>query len=306
MVGCLPVLSPQDSDPRVIFFFFFVCCVVLAGEPNIPLWAIHAGKGLQNKSQFRTIAPKIAPQVLAPRLLPGLAPSLSDQANPGPSLSSTPLGMPPQNYALMQVAGQEGTFSLVALPHVASVQPIQKPRLPLPENLKLPIPRYQPPRPGTVVRKKPGLGFSSERSCSKPAQTQAAPSPPEHPEPPHKPSLPKPEPDQAPAALTNRSGHRDPRPQGPATMEVGLFLPPQHWPHQRSSSPSRASRRAQEERKFQARKLPGNLLLSPVKNLKNWSIPPKPFCRHQASLETRSRCPLPSPEVNCPSCPTRE
>ena len=218
------MLSPQDSDPRVIFFFFFVCCVVLAGEPNIPLWAIHAGKGLQNKSQFRTIAPKIAPQVLAPRLLPGLAPSLSDQANPGPSLSSTPLGMPPQNYALMQVAGQEGTFSLVALPHVASVQPIQKPRLPLPENLKLPIPRYQPPRPGTVVRKKPGLGFSSERSCSKPAQTQAAPSPPEHPEPPHKPSLPKPEPDQAPAALTNRSGHRDPRPQG-SSNHGGRTLP---------------------------------------------------------------------------------
>ena len=80
--------------------------------------AIHSGKGLQNKSQFRTIAPKIAPQVLAPRVLPGPVPSLSDQANPGPSLGSKPLGMPPQNYALMQVAGQEGTFSLIALPHV--------------------------------------------------------------------------------------------------------------------------------------------------------------------------------------------
>ncbi|XP_055285827.1 zinc finger protein 438 isoform X4 [Moschus berezovskii] len=194
------------------------------GEPNIPPGAIHSGKGLQNKSQFRTIAPKIAPQVLAPRVLPGPAPSLSDQANPGPSLSSKPLGMPPQNYTLMQVAGQEGTFSLFALPHVASAHPIQKPRLPLPENLKLPIPRYQPPRPGKGVRKKPGLGFSSERGCSKPAQTQAAPSPPEHPEPLHKPNSPKPAPDPALAALTNRSGPGDPRP--PGTSNHGGRTPP--------------------------------------------------------------------------------
>ncbi|XP_044783995.1 zinc finger protein 438 isoform X2 [Bubalus bubalis] len=194
------------------------------GEPNIPPGAIHSGKGLQNKSQFRTIAPKIAPQVLAPRVLPGPAPSLSDQANPGPSLGSKPLGMPPQNYALMQVAGQEGTFSLIALPHVASAQPIQKPRMPLPENLKLPIPRYQPPRPGKGVRKKPGLGSSSERDCSKSAQTQAAPPPPEHPEPPHKPYPPKLAPDQAPAALTNRSGHQDPGP--PGTSNHGGWTPP--------------------------------------------------------------------------------
>ena len=216
MVGCLPVLSAQDSDSRVPF----LCCVVLAGEPNIPPGAIHSGKGLQNKSQFRTIAPKIAPQVLAPRVLPGPVPSLSDQANPGPSLGSKPLGMPPQNYALMQVAGQEGTFSLIALPHVASAQPIQKPRMPLPENLKLPIPRYQPPRPGKGVRKKPEL----ERGCSKSAQTQAAPPPPEHPEPPHKPNPPKVAPDQAPAALTNRSGHQDPGP--PGTSNHGGWTPP--------------------------------------------------------------------------------
>ncbi|XP_075406458.1 zinc finger protein 438 isoform X2 [Tenrec ecaudatus] len=57
--------------------------------------------------------------------------------------------MPSQNYALMQLAGQEGTFSLVALPPVPSAQ---KPRIPLPENLKLPIPRYQPPRNSKASR----------------------------------------------------------------------------------------------------------------------------------------------------------
>ncbi|XP_057588896.1 zinc finger protein 438 isoform X2 [Hippopotamus amphibius kiboko] len=186
------------------------------GESNIPPGTIQSGKALQVKSQFRTIVPKLAPQVLTPRVLPGLAPSLSDQASPGPSLSAKALGIPPQNYALMQVAGQEGTFSLVALPHVASSQPLQKPRLSLPENLKLPIPRYQPPRHSKGTRKKPGLS-SSDRDCDKPpTQTQVAPSAPEHPEPPHRPSPPEAPlaPDQAPVTLTNGGGHRDPGPPG--------------------------------------------------------------------------------------------
>ncbi|XP_036698441.1 zinc finger protein 438 isoform X2 [Balaenoptera musculus] len=197
-----------------------------ASESNSPPGTIQGGKGLQGKSQFRTIAPKLAPQVLAPRVLPGPAPSLSDHAHPGPSLGSKALGMPPQNYALMQVAGQEGTFSLVALPHVASAQPLQKPRLPLPKNLKLPIPRYQRPGHSKGARKKPAFS-SSDRGCSQaPAQTQAAPPLPEHPEAPHKPSPPKPAlaPGQAPASLTNGGGHGDPGP--PGTSDHGGRDPP--------------------------------------------------------------------------------
>ncbi|XP_030688130.1 zinc finger protein 438 isoform X2 [Globicephala melas] len=188
------------------------------GESNSPPGTIQGGKGLQGKSQFRTIAPKLAPRVLAP--------SLSDHAHPGPSLGSKALGMPPQNYALMQVAGQEGTFSLVALPHVASAQPLQKPRLPLPKNLKLPIPRYQRPGHSKGARKKPGCS-SSDRGCSQaPAQTQAAPPLPEHPEAPHKPSPPKPAlaPGQAPASLTSGGGRGDPGP--PGTSDHGGRDPP--------------------------------------------------------------------------------
>ncbi|XP_070284926.1 zinc finger protein 438 [Myotis yumanensis] len=192
----------------------------------MPSGTIQSGKGLQTKSQFRTIAPKIVSKVLTSRVLPGPSPSLSDQVNPGPPTSSTPLGLPAQNYALMQVAGQKGTFSLVALPPVASIQPVQKPRLPLPENLKLPIPRYQPPRNNKGSTKSPISSFS-ERGCSKPpARTQASPSPPGCPEPlpqpsPSEPVLP---PDQAPAsvspaALTSGGGPGDSRP--PVTSDCG-------------------------------------------------------------------------------------
>ncbi|XP_007940664.1 zinc finger protein 438 [Orycteropus afer afer] len=144
---------------------------------------------MQNKSQFRTIAPKIIPKILTSRMLLCPSLSLSDHLNPGPSINYKSLVMPSQNYALMQVAGQEGTFSLVALPHVASAQPVQKPRMALPENLKLPIPRYQTPRNSKASRMKSSLS-SSESSCSKPVQTQVCPqmSPPplSHPELPHK------------------------------------------------------------------------------------------------------------------------
>lgn len=33
MVGCLPVFSPQDSDPRVT-----LCCVVFVGRTKYPSW----------------------------------------------------------------------------------------------------------------------------------------------------------------------------------------------------------------------------------------------------------------------------
>lgn len=55
--------------------------------------------------------------------------------------------VPTQNYALMQIAGQDGTFSLVALPpSVSSQSAQQQPTQSLQKNLKLPIPRYQPMR----------------------------------------------------------------------------------------------------------------------------------------------------------------
>ncbi|KAM8801752.1 zinc finger protein 438 isoform 1-T4 [Rhynchonycteris naso] len=186
----------------------------------MPSGKIPSGKSLQNKSHFRTIAPKIVPKVLPSRLLPGHVPSLSDQVHSGPSISPTTRGMPAQNYALMQVAGQEGTFSLVALPHVASTQPAQKPRLALPNNLKLPIPRYQSPRSNKGSMKSPVLS-ASESGYSKPsAQIQVSPAFPDLSEPLPQPSPSKPVTslDQAPgsvsmAALTNGGGPRDSQPR---------------------------------------------------------------------------------------------
>lgn len=65
--------------------------------------------------------------------------------------------VPTQNYALMQIAGQDGTFSLVALPPSVSSQSTQQqqPTPSLQKNLKLPIPRYQPMRKkGTSAKAK--------------------------------------------------------------------------------------------------------------------------------------------------------
>lgn len=91
--------------------------------------------------QFRSIAPKAPP--LPP---PPPPPTLVKDAPPP---SSGPLLVPAQNYALMQVAGQEGTFSLVPLPTTTSspagVSPSQR-QQPISKSLKLPIPRYQPMR----------------------------------------------------------------------------------------------------------------------------------------------------------------
>lgn len=92
--------------------------------------------------------------------------------------------MPTHNYALMQVAGQEGTFSLVAFPNVASAQPVQKPRMSVHENLKLPIPRYQP-LSSKGLRKKQDLRSPWGGSSDPPGPAQLchlSPSPQAHPE----------------------------------------------------------------------------------------------------------------------------
>ncbi|XP_036045068.1 zinc finger protein 438 isoform X2 [Onychomys torridus] len=186
-------------------------------ESNIPSGTAQSGKSLQNKSQFRTIAPKIVPKVLTSRVLP-CSSSLSDQGSV--ALTSKPLSIPTQNYALMQVAGQEGTFSIFALPNVASAQPVQKPRMSLHENLKLPIPRYQP-LSNKGLRQKQDLSSpkSSWNEPPGPAQTcQMYPSPQAHSELPHKASLVKqvptlnPSPTIKTAALTSSIDHRDSNP----------------------------------------------------------------------------------------------
>ncbi|KAI4902361.1 hypothetical protein NFI96_006311 [Prochilodus magdalenae] len=90
-------------------------------------------------SQFRSIAPK-APTVASSSAVLSCQPP---PALPEPSTAISPKSIlvPAPKYALMQVAGQGGTFSLVALPQTppSPQQQIQK-------NLKLPIPRYQPIR----------------------------------------------------------------------------------------------------------------------------------------------------------------
>ncbi|XP_029402974.1 zinc finger protein 438 [Mus pahari] len=158
------------------------------GKSNILSGTTQSGKTLQSKSQFRTIAPKVVPKVLPSRVLPCPS-SISDQGSL--TLMPKPLGMPTQNYALMQVAGQEGTFSLVALPNVASAQPVQKPRMSTHENLKLPIPRYQPPS-SKGLRKKKDLSSPKSGSSDPPGPAQLChltPSPQAYPELHHKPSL---------------------------------------------------------------------------------------------------------------------
>lgn len=97
-------------------------------------------KGLQ----FRSIAPKAPAVVPSSAVLSCQPPSALPEASTAVSPKS--ILVPAQNYALMQVAGQEGTFSLVALPQTQQQQPIQK-------NLKLPIPRYQPVRSKSTPEK---------------------------------------------------------------------------------------------------------------------------------------------------------
>lgn len=89
--------------------------------------------------QFRNIAPK------APAVVPSASPTVLS-CQPSSALSeasnaSSPKSIivPTQNYALMQITGQDGTFSLVALPPAVSSQ---TPQQQTQKNLKLPIPRY--------------------------------------------------------------------------------------------------------------------------------------------------------------------
>lgn len=111
---------------------------------------VAVSPALQMKSlQFRSIAPK------APAVVPSPSPAvLSRQppsALPEATTASSPKSIivPTQNYALMQIAGQDGTFSLVALPPSVSSQTPQQQQQQtqsIQKNLKLPIPRYQPVR----------------------------------------------------------------------------------------------------------------------------------------------------------------
>nr|XP_057916057.1 zinc finger protein 438 [Doryrhamphus excisus]XP_057916058.1 zinc finger protein 438 [Doryrhamphus excisus] len=90
--------------------------------------------------QFRSIAPKASVIVPSPSsaVLSCQPPPALPEATSGSSPKS--IVVPAQNYALMQIAGQDGTFSLVALP------PSVPPQAPQHRNLKLPIPRYKPVR----------------------------------------------------------------------------------------------------------------------------------------------------------------
>ncbi|XP_041736954.2 zinc finger protein 438-like [Coregonus clupeaformis] len=107
--------------------------------------------------QFRSIAPK-APATVVPSPTPVLScqhPSALPEAA-STAVSPKSILVPAQNYALMQVAGQEGTFSLVALPPSVSPQSPQQQQpqqQPIQKNLKLPIPRYQPMRTKSTPEK---------------------------------------------------------------------------------------------------------------------------------------------------------
>ncbi|XP_064361900.1 zinc finger protein 438 isoform X2 [Dromaius novaehollandiae] len=110
----------------------------------------------QKKSQFRTIAPKMVPKILTSGVVSCLQSSLSEQNTPISAAGSKPLVVPTQNYAVMRVAGHEGTFSVLALPYVnpALTQQIQQSNRTPSENLKLPIPRYQSVRNKLLGEKK--------------------------------------------------------------------------------------------------------------------------------------------------------
>lgn len=98
--------------------------------------------------QFRSIAPK------APAMVPSPCPAVLSCQPPSAIPEATTVAssksiiVPTQNYALMQITGQDGTFSLVALPPSVSSQSTQQTQQvqSLQKNLKLPIPRYQPMR----------------------------------------------------------------------------------------------------------------------------------------------------------------
>ncbi|NWS67555.1 ZN438 protein, partial [Crotophaga sulcirostris] len=114
-------------------------------------------QSFQKKSQFRTIAPKMVPKILTSGVVSCLQSPLPKQNTPVSAAGSKPLVVPTQNYAVMQVTAHKGTFSLLALPYVAPTltQQVQQSNVSPPENLKLPIPRYQSARNKSVSDKKP-------------------------------------------------------------------------------------------------------------------------------------------------------
>lgn len=115
--------------------------------------------------QFRSIAPK-APAVV-PSVSPAAVSCQSNAALPEASTPSTPIIVPTQNYALMQIAGQDGTFSLVALPPSVSSQTPQNQTQPFQKNFKLPIPRYQPMRSKSTDKVKSPAPASKLKSATK-------------------------------------------------------------------------------------------------------------------------------------------
>ncbi|NWS96104.1 ZN438 protein, partial [Mionectes macconnelli] len=113
-------------------------------------------QSFQKKSQFRTIAPKMLPKILTSGVVSCLQSSLPEPNTLISAAGSKPLVVPAHNYAVMQVAGQEGTFSLLAVPYVAPAltQRAQQSNVSSSENLKLPIPRYQSVRNKSLGDKK--------------------------------------------------------------------------------------------------------------------------------------------------------
>nr|XP_021145665.1 zinc finger protein 438 isoform X2 [Columba livia]XP_021145666.1 zinc finger protein 438 isoform X2 [Columba livia] len=138
-------------------------------------------RSFQKKSQFRTIAPKMVPKILTSGVVSCLQSSLPEQNTPISAAGSKPLVVPTQNYAVMQVAGHEGTFSLLALPYVAPAltQQVQQSNVAPSENLKLPIPRYQPLRNKPLSDKKTAqvcvLGAYNKNPTKASIPSQASP-----------------------------------------------------------------------------------------------------------------------------------
>lgn len=112
--------------------------------------------------QFRSIAPKAPAVVPSPAVLSCQPPSALSEAITATSPKS--IIVPTQNYALMQITGQDGTFSLVALSPSISSQTQQQQTQSIPK--KLPIPRYQPVRNKGVGDEVKSLPLSAKSETS--------------------------------------------------------------------------------------------------------------------------------------------
>ncbi|XP_038654183.1 zinc finger protein 438 isoform X2 [Scyliorhinus canicula] len=185
----------------------------LADTPGSSSTMACQKRSLQIKGHFRTIAPKVIPSPsgasvssMVPRstisgISTGPTTSSDIQTNKFPTNNAKPIIMPARSYALMPVAGKEGTYSLVALPQVPAAPPqvaskVKKavvasctgqaqvsqactpsvvtfgqttPHIAATEKLKLPIPRYQ------SVWTKPAMkqGAVSKLAVVKPSNLQS-------------------------------------------------------------------------------------------------------------------------------------